>query len=496
MKRSLVFSVIIVFSIVPLLSFSQSQIPQGSRALAVVDGNVYLGTPEGIYSLSNSSYILRGYDVVSLAYLNGFYFITSNGSLYFYNGTTPLRIDVPYPQRVFIDDYTGDVYVVSGYQYVYVVHGTQVLRSYYVYESFGFLTFTKDYAVIDSRAGFTFLYYNGTNRTVVYYQDALTGMTFGNSTFVVGSFSPNGLWVFTNLSVLRLPVIPVTYFSQLRYYNIVYVPLPFTPYWVYCWDGLIYAVGHEGYAVVYPKTNYQVIFLNRTDVLDSALHNGTLYLLTPYGIIKEKFYPPPVHVLTIKEVGLPNGSPFTVVINGTEYTTFNGTISLRLAGDVKYNITFMDYLSYMPNVTSMQVTLTRNSTIEVSYSTPDVPVKIVVEGISNQTDWTLYVNGKGYSEVGSPVVIRLPNSTSFVINASIPGFEVSPTNLAFITTGGNTIVIKAMPVLNKSQVASSTGEFTLNLGSPASSPLGVLSLAVVVLLLVFVIFLIVVVRQR
>ena len=495
MKKSLVFSLLLVFSIAPLISFSQSQIPQGSRAFVVVNGNVYLGTPEGIYSLSNSSYILRGYDVVSLAYLNGFYFITSNGSLYFYNGTSPLRINVPYPQRIFVDVYTGDVYVVSDYQYVYVVRGTQVLKSYYVYESFGFLTFTKDYAVVDSQAGFTFLYYNGTNRTVIYYQDALTGMTFGNSTFVVGSFSPDGLWVFTNLSVLRLPVIPVTYFSQLRYYNIVYVPLPFTPYWVYCWDGLIYAVGHEGYAVIYPKNDYQVIFLNRTEVLDSTLYNGTLYLLTPYGIVKEKFYPPPIYVLTIKEVGLPNGSPFVVVINGTKYTTFNGTISLSLAGDAKYNITFLDYLSFRPNVTSMSITLTGNSTIEVGYSTPDVPVKIIVEGINNQTSWTLYVNGKEYSEVGSPVIIYLPNSTSFIINASIPGFEVSPTNLAFITTGNNTIVIKAMPIL-KSQAASSTGGFTLNLKSFTSSPLDVLSLGVVVLLLVFVVFLLLVVRRR
>ena len=450
-----------------------------------------MGTSEGIYSLSNNTYLLTGYDVVCLAYLNGFYFI-SNGKLYYYNGTVTL-INVPYPQRIFVDNYTNEVYVVSDYQYVYVIRGTTIIKSYYIYESFGFLTFTSNYAVVDSQAGFTFLYYNGSNRTVIYYQDALTGMAYGNSTFIAGSFSPNGLWVFTNLSVLNLRVIPVNYFSQLKYYNIVYVPLPFTPCWVYYGDGIIYAVGHDGYAIVYPKNDYQVVYVNYTSVIDSDFYNNTLYLLTPYGLIKIRYTPPPIYTLTIEEEGLPEGSPFTVKVNGEEFTSYNGTLTFHLAGDTLCNLTFLNYMSFRPNVSSMSLNLTGDLTLLVKYSTDTVPVRVVVEGISNTTPWFLYIDGKEYKEVGNTVTLTLYNSTTYMINVSVPGFRVTPTNLIFLTSGNNVITFTATPI--STSVSSSSAVSSVPT-SGVNSSFNYLVIALLVVLVVFSLFLFWGVRRR
>ena len=484
----IIFSILVFLSLIPVFS----SLPSNSQTFVIVNGKIYLGTSEGIYSLSNNTYLLTGYDIVCLAYLNGFYFI-SNGKLYYYNGTLAL-INVPYPQRIFVDNYTNEVYVVSDYQYVYVIRGTTIVKSYYIYESFGFLTFTSNYAVVDSQAGFIFLYYNGSNRTVIYYQDALTAMTYGNSTFIVGSFSPNGLWVFTNLSVLNLKIIPVTYFSQLKYYNIVYVPLPFTPYWVYYGDGIIYAVGYDGYAIIYPKNDYQVADINYTRVIDSDFYNNTLYLLTPYGLVKIKYTPPPIFTLTIKEEGLPKGSPFIVRVNGEEFTSYNGTLTFHLAGDAIYNLTFLNYMSFRPNVSSISLNLTKNLTLFVKYSTATVPVKIEVEGVSNATPWFLYIDGKEYKEVGNSATLTLYNSTTYVINVSIPGFKVTPVNLIFLITGNTTITFTATPLTT----ATSSYSFTTTLvpTSGVSNTFNYLVIALFLVLIVFILFLVWGVRRR
>ncbi|BFI74457.1 hypothetical protein [Sulfurisphaera ohwakuensis] len=489
--------IILLFSIlfsIPLLIPVSFSIPVNSQTFVIVNGKIYLGTSEGIYSLSNNSFLLKGYNVSCLAYLNGFYFI-SNNTLYYYNGSTITLINVPHPQRIFIDNYTDNIYVVSDYQYVYVIHRTTIVKSYYIYESFGFLTFTSSYAIVDSQAGFTYLYYNGTNRTVIYYQDALTGMIYGNSTFIVGSFSPNGLWIFTNLSVLDLPVIPVNYFSQLRYYNIVYVPLPFTPYWVYYGNGLIYAIGYYGYAVIYPKNNYQLVYLNYTRIFDSGFYNDTLYLLTPYGVAKVRYTPPPIYTLTIKEVGLPSNSPFIVVLNNEKYISYNSTITFHLAGSTVYNLTFLNYMSFRPNVTTLTLNLTENLTLFIKYSTDNVSVKIFIEGINNQTPWTLYIDGKEYKEIGSSAILSLYNSTSYMVNVSVPGFRVSPTNLIFITTGDNTIVFTATPIITSTtQIATST--LTLGTSTPLQNYFNYLIIAVAIVIIVFILFLIWGVRRR
>jgi len=463
------FFVIVAFASVESVSYNPISlpIPQGSNTFTFANGEMYLGTVNGIFSLENDSYILTGYDIKCLAFLDGFYFITTNGSLYFYNGTVT-QIDVPLPQRLFVDNYTSELYVTANYQYVYVIKGTHIVKSYYIYESFGFLTFTNSYAIVDSEAGYTFLYYNGSNRTVIYYQDALTAMTFANNTFISGSFSPNGLWVFNNLSVLDLSVIPVNYFSQLPYYNIDYVPLPFTPYWIYYNNGLVYVAGETGYEVLDSLNGYQVIYSNFTPVLDAAGYNGAFYVLTKYGLVKVELLPPPVYILTLKELGLPSYGTFTVEINGQDYTSTNGSITLKLAGDVLYNITFMNYLGFKPNITSIELNLTGNTDLDVRYISELVQVKIVLEGVKNGTHWILYVNGTPYSESSPIVNLYLSNSTTYFINVSVPNYKVFPVNLEYQVNGNSTLVFSATPIpVQNASTASSNKSIASYVTNPS-----------------------------
>ncbi|MFP3201713.1 MAG: hypothetical protein RXR43_05545 [Sulfolobus sp.] len=459
--KPLIFTFFVVLALASAVSVSYTPkslfIPQGSNTFTFANGKIYLGTVNGIFSLENNSYILTGYDIKCLAFLDGFYFITFNGSLYFYNGTI-MQINIPLPQRLFVDNYTGELYVVANYQYVYVIKGTQVVKSYFIYESFGFLTFTNSYAIVDSQEGYTFLYYNGSNRTVCYYLDALTAMTFANNTFISGSFSPNGLWVFNNLSVLDLSVIPVNYFSQLPYYNIDYVPLPFTPYWIYYSNGLVYVAGEEGYEVLDSLNGYQVIYSNFTPVLQAIGYNGTFYLLTKYGLVEVKLQPPPIYVLTLKEIGLPSYGIFTVEINGQEYTSTNGSITLKLAGDVLYNITFKDYMGFRPNVTSIELNLTSNTNLSVRYTSELVKVTVDLVGVKNGTHWVLYVDGTPYNESSPIAYLYLSNSTTYFINVSVPNYKVFPVNLEYQVNGNSTLVFTATPILveNTSTATSST----------------------------------------
>ncbi|QXJ33824.1 hypothetical protein [Saccharolobus shibatae] len=461
-------------------------LPQGSGLFVIVNGGIYLDIQNRIFSMVNNSSTLKRYNTTFIIYFDGFYFITSNDTLFCLNGSKAVPINVSYPQRVFVDAYPNEAYVTSN-EYAYVINDNHIVKSYFIYESFGFITFAKTNAIVDSQTGFTFLYYNGSQKTTIYYQDALTWMTFENSTFIVDRFSPNGLWVFTNLSVLNLPVIPVNYFSHLPYYyNIDYIPLPLTPYWIYYKSGLIFVGGHNGYVIVNAENNYQIIYLNYTIVYDVHSYNNVFYIPTNNGLIKLTYTPPLIYSLMMKEIGLPNGSIWTVIINDMRYTVYNDSLTLHLAGNEVYNVSSTNYLSFKTNITSIELNLSKNSLMVVNYSDTKVPLSIVIDGIENYTKWILYLNGKEYEELGNKITVQLHYPITNLINVSIPSFKIPLIDLFFIVSCNTMLMFTATPVLTTSNTAVSVINSNGNNNSQFFLSVGV-ALVIIVIFMIWMV---------
>ncbi len=141
------------------------------------------------------------------------------------------------------------------------------------------------------------------------------------------------------------------------------------------------------------------------------------------------------YTVTVDEIGLPNGTLWSITFNGTVTSTTgasltwsvpNGSDPYQIAGVAGWATTGYDGTV---EVNGTPVTLTFRWT-QVTY-----PVVVTVQGISNGTLWTLVVNGQPFTSNTTTLELDLPNGSYTLTVVPPPGYHLRAT-LGNLTLSG------------------------------------------------------------
>ncbi len=472
-----------LLSIIPLFSSSSSEVSGYPYSLAVYHGKILVSYPS-----QNCIYYYDG-DLIPFLHINDPTFISSNNftiyiisnsSLYYYNGSLH-KMDVIEPFMIFYDNYTNMTYVTTYNCYVYELNGSHVINKTYIYESFGYMTFTKYAAIVDSQAGYIFLYYNGSTHVTVNCQDALSAMAFANNYFISGSFSPAGIFIFHNLSVLNLNLIDDVYFYQIKNYNITFIYTVVPDYIAYL-NGVLYVASYQGLDAV-DLNNSQVFYSTNTPVYSMIVYNGSVYAATPYGILKYDLKLPKIYELTVYANNLIyKGQEWGITINGTSYETTNSSITLFLTQGI-YNISISNSWIEKPNVSRIIFHLDSNSVININYIKPLYYVYIHVKNIKGIV--TLRINNTIENYTKPNIILKLSAGT-YTISLHSSNYSVFPKSAIVELYSNITLNFTATPLSNLQLTSAKENKnYTL---SAFSTIFNVFNLGIIVLILVLAIF--------
>ena len=131
-----------------------------------------------------------------------------------------------------------------------------------------------------------------------------------------------------------------------------------------------------------------------------------------------------VYTVTLTETGLPSGTRWSVVFNGTTTATTgasfnwsvpNGSYPYRILGIAGWTTS-----GYAGTIGVNGSAVTR----AVPWAMVTYPVLVTVEGLPNGTAWTLLVNGQPVVSHNSTLTLDLPNGTYTLQVVAPPGYEL------------------------------------------------------------------------
>jgi len=422
-KTKYVIFFLIIFLIALLPSFFSISNAYPS-SLTVYHGKLIVAYP-GLNSIyyynGNLEPFLKIYDPLYISSNNYTLYIVSGNNLYYYNGSLSL-VNISKPFMIFYDNYTNLTYVTTYNCYVYELDGTTVLNKTFIYESFGYMTFTRYAAIIDSQTGYIFLYYNGTTHTAINCQDALSGMIFAGKYFISGSFSPIGIFIFHNFSVLNLKLINDVYWYQLSNYNISFIYTSVIPDYLAYLNGVLYIASSQGLEAI-DLNNYQVFCSTSIPVYSMIVYNNSVYVATPQGILRYDLQLPKIYSLRIEATNLIyKGQEWGFIINGTKYLLTNSSIDLLLDDGI-YNISVLNSWIEKPNISNIILTLDSNYTINIGYTRPIFYVNVNIVGINGSVNLRINNETVKYNETN--IKLKLPAGT-YTISVQTNNYSVFP----------------------------------------------------------------------
>jgi YVTN family beta-propeller protein len=122
----------------------------------------------------------------------------------------------------------------------------------------------------------------------------------------------------------------------------------------------------------------------------------------------------PVYTLSFAETGLPDGTSWSVAVNGTPATSRNPQIDFTELNGT-YVFTIPAPAGFTADPSSGRVTLSgagANETIRfTSITVPSYAITFTESGLPSGTNWTVGVNGTGNTSVSSTIVFRLTNGS-------------------------------------------------------------------------------------
>ncbi|QGA53976.1 hypothetical protein GFS03_04985 [Sulfolobus sp. E5-1-F] len=114
---------------------------------------------------------------------------------------------------------------------------------------------------------------------------------------------------------------------------------------------------------------------------------------------------PTLYNITFIESGLPNGTKWSVWINGTVHTSTTSSISILLPhGYYEYKVL---NVSGYKTLSSGYVNLTHNITIKVSFYAIFYEITFKEEGLPHGEAWTVYINNENYTTTSDSITITL-----------------------------------------------------------------------------------------
>jgi hypothetical protein len=148
------------------------------------------------------------------------------------------------------------------------------------------------------------------------------------------------------------------------------------------------------------------------------------------------FYDTPWTTVTFEETGLPPGTPWGILSNGTWTNTTLSSLALELSPGA-YNTTVGFVAGYHLSARWGLIDVNGSaSTFVVSFARTTYLVTFLTAGLPAGTGWSMVVDGSPYSTVGPWILVNLPNGTFDYVVRSAAGYTPNQTSGAVVVNDG------------------------------------------------------------
>ena len=190
--------------------------------------------------------------------------------------------------------------------------------------------------------------------------------------------------------------------------------------------------------------------------------------------------PPPTYPISFAETGLPNGTVWSVSLNGTLLNSTGALISFSRANG--------SYLFLVPKVPGYTVSPS-SGTVPVNGSGAIVllaysaippalyPVLFRENGLPSGTVWSVNLSGVLLDSNGSSISVSRANGTYAYVVPSVPGYLVSPNSGSVVVNGANSTVTLGFSPIPQAQYSITFRERGLSSNTTWSIAVGSASMS-------------------
>jgi hypothetical protein len=135
------------------------------------------------------------------------------------------------------------------------------------------------------------------------------------------------------------------------------------------------------------------------------------------------------HDATFLESGLPAGTPWTVVFNGTVYSSTSNSITIvsTVGALTPYAYSIPTVLNYESSPTRGNGTLGSGTVaVDITFTIPTFPLTFTESGLAAGTIWGVNVDGVAHTSTSGALSLTLPNDTYAYSVTPVAGYLVSP----------------------------------------------------------------------
>lgn len=175
-------------------------------------------------------------------------------------------------------------------------------------------------------------------------------------------------------------------------------------------NGNIYTSTSETLSVPLVNGTYDYSIISPTGAV-SAVSSGTFNING--NLLKESIsFSQPVHVVEFSQSGIPSGTSWSVSINGNVYQSSSGTLYVPLMSGT-YTYTIQSPQGFLSSIKQGSLTVSESNTVQnIAFSAiMHYTVTFHESGLSNNTNWTVNLNGQNVSSSNDNITFSMENGT-------------------------------------------------------------------------------------
>jgi YVTN family beta-propeller protein len=169
-------------------------------------------------------------------------------------------------------------------------------------------------------------------------------------------------------------------------------------------------------------------------VSDDSFDSVLVVALGPTSLVGE--YP-----VYFNETGLPAGSDWFVVFNGTRNGSASSSVAFLIGNGTDYAFTIQGGVGYLVNPTSGVLSVNGSArTVAVVFTvvpSSAFPVWFNETGLSPGTNWSMTLGGNRVASIGPSIAFPEPNGTYPYTVAPVPGYVSSPGSGTVLVAGSS-----------------------------------------------------------
>jgi len=144
--------------------------------------------------------------------------------------------------------------------------------------------------------------------------------------------------------------------------------------------------------------------------------------------------------VTFVEQGLPAGTNWSILVNGTKYSSTNNLITIKLHnGTYEFHVLNITNYVAMPNNGIITVKGS-NITVEIKFELLMFKVNFIAQGLQNGTQWGITINGTTRYSTSSNITFYLPNGKYSFTVINLTNYQINPIS-GTITVNSSSLTI-------------------------------------------------------